>query len=62
MLHSEKRCAIFDAYNKVTDKGVEYLTSLVNLKHLNICGTRVSDQCIDHILKLPSLEMLNLSR
>ncbi|MBA3994125.1 MAG: hypothetical protein C0469_11410 [Cyanobacteria bacterium DS2.3.42] len=43
---------------KITDKGVQHLSKLKQLRHLDICGTSVTMQSLKTLRQLPSLKEL----
>lgn len=45
----------------ISDKGVQYLESLKNLRHLNLRGVNITDSSLEVISKLASLEALWLN-
>lgn len=45
-----------------TDNGVANLTNATNLKKLTLCGSHITDKCVEYIGKLKHLESLDLSQ
>ena len=46
---------------KVTDRGIQLLTRLVNLKELTLNGTGISDKGLSYLRSFPKLETLGLA-